>query len=287
MKNSNKNYVLIAVLLQSAFIVMLNTAILNADSLENLKRNIPIYNIAIIIISILIVVSLIKIRDYESKAHEHKETKKNLKAIEELLILLRTERHEYLTNIQSIEALIYLEEYKELTDYVRGLSSNYRVNSEIIRIGNPALSALVNTKREEAKEKGIDFYINSKIKIEIVQLNIWELCSIFSNLLQNAIDACETVTDKKWIRLSIVRDTNNYTVKFENSGQISLDVIDKILKAGITTKNSKARGYGLYICNTILNNYKGTMKYENTIKNTVIFTVEIPREEQYIDTKIV
>lgn len=287
MDNYNKNYVVIAILLQSTIVIIFNSTILNSNSLEILKRNIPVYNILVVLTTFLIIISLIKIREYESKKIELKLTQKNLKSIEELLTLLRTERHEYVTNLQSIESLVYLEEYQELGDYIKGLSSIYRANSEIIRIGNPALSVLVSAKREDAKQKGIKFYIDSKRKIEATQLNSWELCSIFSNIIQNAIDACEKSTDKKWIRLIIDSDINNYVIKVENTGQISQEIIDKIFEAGVTTKDSKARGYGLYICNALINKYEGSIEYENTDTGTVLCTLKLPREEYYIDTKVV
>jgi len=284
---NNKNYVVIAILLQSALIIMFNTSILNAYSLEQLKGNIPVYNLTIIITSFLIVVSLIKIREYESKNIELKITQNNLRSIEELLTLLRTERHEYVTNLQSIEALLFLEEYKELTEYVKGVSSNYRLNSEIIKVGNPALSAIISRKREEAKEKGVSFYTSFKRKIDSIQLSSWELCSIFSNIIQNAIEACATVTGEKWIKLTIDGNVDYYIITLENTGQIVSNIINELLEAGVSTKDSITRGYGLYICNSIINSAKGTIAFGNTSNDTVIFTIKLPREVYYFDSQVV
>ena len=266
---------------------MFNTSILNAYSLEQLKGNIPVYNLKIIITSFLIVVSLIKIREYESKNIELKITQNNLRSIEELLTLLRTERHEYVTNLQSIEALLFLEEYKELTEYVKGVSSNYRLNSEIIKVGNPALSAIISRKREEAKEKGVSFYTSFKRKIDSIQLSSWELCSIFSNIIQNAIEACATVTGEKWIKLTIDGNVDYYIITLENTGQIVSNIINELLEAGVSTKDSITRGYGLYICNSIINSAKGTIAFGNTSNDTVIFTIKLPREVYYFDSQVV
>lgn len=287
MENHNKNHVVIAILVQAIVMILYNTTVLRATSLEILKRNIPIYSASVILTTFIIIFSLIRLREYELKNLELDLTKKNLKSTEEILKLLRTERHEYVTNLQSIEALLYLEEYQELTDYVKGLGSVYRANSEIIRIGNPALSVLLSAKREDAKEKGIKFYIDCKRKIESTQLNSWELCSIFSNIIKNAIDACEKTTNEKWIGLSIDTYENDYIIKLENTGQIPQEIMDDIFEAGVTNKDSKARGYGLYIIRSIIDKYRGSIVHENTNSGTVICTVKLPREEYSIDTKVV
>ncbi|MCC5911829.1 MAG: GHKL domain-containing protein, partial [Clostridiaceae bacterium] len=195
---------------------------------------------------------------------------------EELITLLRTERHDYISHIQSIEALLYLEEYEELSDYVKGIATEYRVTSQIVRVGHPALTAILNTKREIAQEKGIDFIIECRHKIDNIELNSWELNSLFSNLVENAIESASLESERKNINLIIDRLDNDYIIIIENSGQLDDSLLESLYEPGISTKGSSARGYGLYICKNILDKYKGSIEAKNTNNHTVVFTITLP-----------
>ncbi|MCC5911714.1 MAG: GHKL domain-containing protein, partial [Clostridiaceae bacterium] len=195
---------------------------------------------------------------------------------EELITLLRTERHDYISHIQSIEALLYLEEYEELSDYVKGIATEYRVISQIVRVGHPAFTAILNTKREVAKEKGIDFIIDCRHKMDNIELNSWELNSLFSNLIENAIESAALEPKRKKINLIIDRLDDNFIISIENSGRLDDNLLASLYEPGISTKGSTARGYGLYICKNILDKYKGNIEAKNTKNQTVVFTITLP-----------
>lgn len=287
LRNTSKHIILSTILLQGILILLFTSSISTAISLETLKKSIPFINIAIIITTILIVISFRRIGEYEAKQIELKLMKTNIQAVEELITLLRSERHDYITHIQSIQALAYLEEYKELSKYLQGISEDYRITNQIIRVGHPALTALLNSKREVIQQKGITFNIECKYKLESTRLNSWELCSLVSNLIDNAIEATAIFDGERWIKLSIDLYDNNYVLEIENTGSIDSKIIDVLYELGVSTKDSPARGYGLPICKKILDKYDGRIEFMNTKKNTVKFIVKLPRGEFSYDKKII
>lgn len=268
-------------LFQSMVIIILDYFIFNPVTLNMIKENIFFNYILIIIITIttgLMFISIKKFSDYEKKEAEFKLIKANMENTEELINLLHSQRHEYLTHIQSIGALVYLEEYDELSKYLKGISKEYRFNREITRLGHPALTALINAKRETAREKGIVFHIKCRQKLSGIDIPSWDLCILFSNIAENAIEAASMTKGKKWIKLIIDYCDNHFVFEIENTGQIQEDVMKDLFKQGNTSKSSAGRGYGLYISNKILDKYEGSINIKNTDSGTVVCAITLPGE---------
>jgi sensor histidine kinase regulating citrate/malate metabolism len=111
------------------------------------------------LLNFFVIFSIKKINKYRYKEIENKLLKNTLSNTESLLTLFRSQRHSYINHIQTIKSMLYLEEYSDLMDYLEGISEEYRNVSELIRVGNPALTALLNIKKEIAEKKGIQLYI--------------------------------------------------------------------------------------------------------------------------------
>lgn len=288
LKNKSK-YIIISTLLFQTTIIFINSILVsNLNSLSELKKSIPLINILFLtasILAIFVFVSIRKLSYYEKKEIELKLVKSNMENVEELITLLKTQRHDYLKHIQSIGALLYLEEYKELSCYIHGISKEYRFTSEIVRLGNTALTALINTKREIAIEKGIFFNIECKQKIGNIKIESWELCSLFSNLIGNAIEAVSMMDNEKWVRISTDYNDRNYIFEIENKGFINEKIIEKLFHPGITSNDSNKRGYGLYISKKIVNKYKGNIDVKNTNYGTVLTTIVLPQNVGHYNEK--
>jgi len=260
LKNNINKYILITtILLQSVLIILCNITILSSFSLDNLKSNILVFNILIIVTTFLVFLSLKQVNYYDKKDIELKLLKSSMKQVEDLINLLRSQRHDYLTHMQTIGAMAYLEEYEELKEYLKEISCEYRHTGELIRIGDPALTALINTKKEIASKKNISFYVKCKSKIKTSRISSWELCSLFSNLIENAIESCINTKTNKWIKVTIDNNDSDLVFIVENSGKIEEDIFPEIFSPGVTSKGSVGRGFGLYICKKIVDKYRGVL----------------------------
>lgn len=280
--NKNKYTILLTMLIQTLVIVTFTLLILNSVVLNKIKNNIIYCYILLMIATmttIFMFISMKKLSYYEKKEIELKLMKGNMGNIEELIKLINMQKHEYLTHIQTISALTYLEEYGELSSYLKGISKEYRLTSEIVRLGHPALTAIVNTKREIAREKGILFHIRCKNKINNIGINSWDLCNLLANIIENAIEAASISESKKWIKLLIDYHDENLIFEIENKGCIEKDIMKNLFKPGITSKDSPGRGYGLYISKKIVDKHRGTIDVKNTDRETVVCTIRLPRGE--------
>lgn len=132
-----------------------------------------------------------------------------------------------------------------------------------VQTHNPVLDTLINLKIEKANEKKIDirtevFYPSSdNYEIENVDL----IC-LFSNLLDNAIEAAEKVENKKrFIDLKVTPQYNLLYINIENS-------TDKAPKTDsgkyLSDKpNPSEHGFGTQIINKIVHKYAGEITCSN------------------------
>jgi sensor histidine kinase regulating citrate/malate metabolism len=171
--------------------------------------------------------------------------------------------------------MLYLGKYENATDYVDGITQNYTPMQEVIYVGDPALTALLHTKTKVAETEGIDFNFAIKCNLNEIGLKVWDLCSIVGNLLDNAFDACLSSRKEKRVSLEIKLENQNYLINVTNTGKkISKAVADHIFEPGFTTKNSKARGFGLFIVQNIVKEYGGTISIVYEPKT--VFIISFP-----------
>ena len=107
---------------------------------------------------------------------------------------------------------VALRGYFQRNDYEGGIQyidemNDKLIDSETIDTGNVALDAIISTKKALAEEKNITFISTVQIP-EKLPIDATDICIIFGNSLDNAIEACEKIkTEDKYIKLSVIKDT--------------------------------------------------------------------------------
>ena len=130
------------------------------------------------------------------------------------------------------------------------------------------LDCIVGMKSLKMESEGISFSVDGMIDGGL-QMNPVDICSLFANALDNAIEACEklTATHERRITLSIKKTENYYSVKLSNTMPLyeaSL-IPNKLFKDGelITTKKDKTlHGFGTQNIKATIAKYGGMEKIE-------------------------
>ncbi|MDO5397953.1 MAG: GHKL domain-containing protein [bacterium] len=125
-------------------------------------------------------------------------------------------KHDLRNHMLAIAAKINKKEYSQSIDYINKMLKKTEVNKCDINTGNTVLDAILSAKKEEAKKKNIDFYTNLRIaeKLPIAEDDI---CIIFGNALDNAIEACEKVSLNPYVRVLLSYCDDSLVCKIENS----------------------------------------------------------------------
>ncbi len=270
---------IVTILIQSLLIILINQIVFVSDNLDILKRLLLPANLIILILTVLVVSSIKEIEDNTKRKIEMKLLKTHLKQIEDLVTTLQVQKHEYARHIQIIQAMLYLDELDDAKSYINRISKNYRYSENMVYVGNPALTALLNSKKKIAESHNINFDFAIKCNIANIKILSWDLCSIIGNLLDNAFEAVSQREDNKNVGLEIKFEDKKYKIYVYNNGsKISPSEQSLIFKEGYTTKNSKARGYGLYIVESLVDQYKGEIEIKSGKKTTFIVSFPIEKE---------
>ncbi|MBQ5673468.1 MAG: histidine kinase, partial [Lachnospiraceae bacterium] len=110
-------------------------------------------------------------------------------------ILADTERqrkmsHEYKNQMECIQTLFETKKYEDLREYLQKITGRVLQDIDFINTNHAMVNAVLNVKYLEAMEKGIVivYKINDMSKL---QMDSQDIVLLLSNLLNNAIEACE------------------------------------------------------------------------------------------------
>ena len=131
---------------------------------------------------------------------------------------------------------------------------------------NRMLAVIVNNEIDKAKRLGIEIHLNIE-KTNLDFISPIDMSTIFSNLLDNAVEACAEVDADRIIRFSIVQQMNFITVGIRNPYR-------QIDQYGETLKSTKEGHFGIGLENVrkALEHYQGRL---NIKTSDGIFTVTV------------
>lgn len=153
------------------------------------------------------------------------------------------------------------EDIKGLQRYIQEVQQEYLPSSRKTWTGNQALDFILNQKRAEAKQQKIEFQIQADKSIYLPMTDS-EICVLFGNLLDNAIEASAQIKEeKKWIKVSIGQQKEMFFLNIINNYTKA-----PVMQRGeyITTKQQKdAHGYGIKTVKRIVEKYEGILNLHN------------------------
>lgn len=194
---------------------------------------------------------------------------------------IRTFRHDFGNIVQSIRGYADTNDIDGLKQYYEQLQLDFEdvkslemLNPTII--DNPAVYSLLTAKYHKAIDLGISMKIHVSIKLEKLNMKIYDFTRILGILLDNAIEACEKC-DEKIINLEIRRDDKSprQLLLIQNTYFDKNVNLDRINEKGYTSKtdDSKPHGLGLWEVNRILKRSKNLNLY--TTKDSIFFYTAI------------
>lgn len=181
--------------------------------------------------------------------------------------------HEYKNQIVCIESLLGKRKYSELEEYVKEVYGHLDKELDAINTNNVIVNAILNTKYQEADTKGIVFVFRVN-DLSQVRIKDEDVVTILSNLLNNAIEACEECDDKRIIKLKFVNEDGMIIIAVKNTFKHPIRYENGELKS---SKTSRVEEHGIGIKNIIkvIEKYNGSYIIEDS-KNEFYFSIIIP-----------
>lgn len=163
--------------------------------------------------------------------------------------------HEFKNHIACIVALVKRREYNKLEVYLQKLEVDMVQEMDIIDTNHVIVNAILNTKYKEIRDKGIVFVLKVNDLADI-WLDDKDIVVLLTNLLSNAVEACESCKKQKVIKLKAVIENEQLIVAVQNS--ISKSPV-KEEHLFLTTKEEalQKHGYGIKNIIEIVDKYDG------------------------------
>ena len=166
-------------------------------------------------------------------------------------------RHDMKNNLACISMLLEEGKNQEAKAYVSQLLGEVNAFSPKVVTGDEMLDAIVSSKWSKMEERQISFSLDGVLDQGLNWKPI-DICTVFSNGLDNAIEACEKVEGEREISLSLRYTRNFYYMILSNTMVETKDNL--VIGSGFTTKKNKdLHGYGLENMERTIKKYDGTM----------------------------
>lgn len=169
--------------------------------------------------------------------------KTQLKHLDEVLVTqnqIKKFKHDFMN--YKIGLQLYLEngDCTGAKEYLENLVVKMNPEKRILETGNVALDAILSTKAAIAESKSIVFVSNLQIPRNLV-LDPIDICVIFGNALDNAIEACEKIESlEKKISLTIIYQKDCLFCKIVNSA-----IASDSFSLRTSKSDNKNHGFGL------------------------------------------
>lgn len=185
---------------------------------------------------------------------------KNMESASQLYTAQRHKVHDFRAHLNTLQGLLENQEYDAAEQYLNSVTQEQTDRLFLVNSHHAILDALFNTKATEAIQKGIeiDFELND---LSTLPFDVSDMVVLFSNLLDNAIEACEKINSNRVIRVSAVLK-QSFLFSIRNT-TLPVEIKNDTIKT--TKPNAHLHGFGLSNIKLILNKYHAdfVMDYED------------------------
>lgn len=194
---------------------------------------------------------------------EKQKYKEIIASVERNNVLIHDIKNHYVV----ISELERNRQYKELHQYITELDEGFGKVEPLAYTGNQVIDLVLSQKMMIAEQENISFELQTAPVLKI-KLKERELCSIFGNLLDNAIESCKKMEDEKWIKVKIERKNQLFFIEIANS--INQEPYRKGNVFLSTKKDKNIHGYGIKSVQRIVAEYEGAISIDTRNKSFIV-----------------
>ncbi|MBO0458837.1 sensor histidine kinase [Enterococcus hulanensis] len=166
---------------------------------------------------------------------------------------IRIMKHDMQNQLIALDGLLRTGNLEKAEKNVQQLVARLAADTQYDFTAHPAINALLGAKYKQARENNILCDFDVKMP-EDVQMNGSDLVAAVGNILDNAIEACQHCTNKRYIRLRVMYYNASLIVNCENSTD------GKHVDLQTRKKDPANHGLGLESVRSIVNSYRGDLQ---------------------------
>ena len=174
-----------------------------------------------------------------------------------------------------MEVLNQLSDINEVKEYVSILKKDAEQALDRIDTGNGILNIILSNKKRLCNDLAIRF--ETGIRFDQTDfLSSMDVCSLFDNCLDNAIEAAKKVSGAKTIEIAGGWVNDTLVVRIQNDFSHDLKMENGRL---ISTKSESGHGYGIKNAMSVVEKYGGTFNTKVEGKKFIV-TWMIPKQKK-------
>ena len=232
----------------------------NVQEIKGISAGISLFAILVIFTFVIVLYTKYRIVDQEYKTILVCEElyRKNYREIETVLEKNRRIVHDIHNHMIVMKELIEKDNIGDLKNYIDEVDEEFTEITYIVRTKNRILDIILNQKIQTARDNDIQFTIECSDLPKLKMMDL-EICTLFGNLIDNALDACQEMKEQSFIDFKTKVQDNMLFIKIKNSIAEVPRMKDGEL---VTTKEEKElHGYGMKSVKRIVNKYEGVISY--------------------------
>lgn len=187
---------------------------------------------------------------------------------------IRRMKHDMRNHIYCLKELYHKKRYGELGEYLNGLGDNLGHADTSVHVGNEIADAIISEKMTKAEKLGIVLKVDGDMSG--VKMSALDVCTIFANMIDNALEAVETLSgDDRKITLDIRKNHNFLLISERNMVGHKVEIHDNMIAT--TKRHKENHGFGIINMKETVCKYDGELEIEvvEGENNHYVFQIEI------------
>ena len=198
--------------------------------------------------------------EYELMKEKEKYSKESMEIIKRSNEELREFKHDLKNYLLPLQEAMETMPQSEMVKVWEKINQKIEDVQTLIQTGNSYVDSMINTKITLARSEKVDVKCTILSKME--GIDDLEFCSVFGNLMDNAIEAEWKVTEKKEI-IIFVEEKMGY-LRLEIQNKIEKSVLNENSSLNTTKKDTSSHGIGHKSVKRTMQKVGGALKYYET-----------------------
>ena len=198
--------------------------------------------------------------EYELMKEKEKYSKESMEIIKRSNEELREFKHDLKNYLLPLQEAMETMPQSEMVKVWKKINQKIEDVQTLIQTGNSYVDSMINTKITFARSEKVDVKCTILSKIE--GIDDLEFCTVFGNLMDNAIEAERKVTEKKEI-IIFVEEKMGY-LRLEIQNKIEKSVLNENSSLNTTKKDTSSHGIGHKSVKRTMEKVGGALKYYET-----------------------
>lgn len=240
-------YFLLIVLFPLISVAMLLTLFYSSKYDSDISVMVALFSLTLVVANVGLLYTIMSVvrsehhvREFSLLRQQMELQTENYNALDLAYTQQRKSTHEFKRHISTVMGLLEDQDTEAALNYVHNLSNDRSLRVFSIRSNNPVVDVILNQKYQLAQEKNIQMHVQVN---DLSQLPVAtkDLVVLLSNILDNAIEACEQLTSEREIICRILSEESLFISVRNTSLPVTIDGNS----IHTTKSDTRNHGYGI------------------------------------------